>query len=530
MAFPRPARAIPTALLAAALAPTHVGAQTLTMGLGSPVSSLDPHYHQLRSNNEVASMLFDALVLTDDRARLQPGLAESWRTVGEDVWEFRLRPGVRFHNGSSFEAEDVAYTLRRIPQVTGPGASFSTHVRPVRSVEVVDAHTIRLRTDGPYPLLPVYFSQVAMVDRQTHEGASTEDFNNGKAAIGTGAFRLVAHRPGDRIIFERNTAYWGPQPPWSRVEYRLITNDAARSAALLAGDVDFIDQIPTSDIARLRQDRRLRVVETTSLRSMYLTLDSTRGAEIPGVSGADGQALERNPLADPQVRRALSLAIDRNALVERVMEGAAIATGQFLPPGMTTHVPDLPTPAADPEAARRLLAEASYPRGFRITLAGSNDRYMNDARVVQAIGQMWTRIGIRTTVEAAPYASFITRASRREVPVALLSWGNSTGEASVVLNSVLGTVDRDRGRGAANRVHYSNPALDRALSAAEREMADDRREALLQQATRLAMEDVALIPLYIQNAIWAMRADLTYEPRVDERNAPGMIRPVGDRR
>ena len=525
--MPVPIRRIAALLVAALLPLCTAGAQTLTMGVGSPVSSLDPHYHQLRSNNEVASMLFDALVLTDAQARLQPGLAESWRTVGEDVWEFRLRPSVRFHNGSAFEADDVAYTLQRIPQVTGPGASFSTLVRPVRAVEVVDPLTVRLRTDGPYPLLPVYFSQVAMLDRQTHEGAITEDFSNGRLAIGTGAFRLAAHRPGDRLVFERNDAYWGASPPWARVEYRMITNDTARSAALLSGDVDFIDQIATSDIARLRADPRLRVVETTSLRSMYLTLDSTRGVDIPGIAGPDGQPPERNPLADPRVRRALSLAIDRAALVGRVMEGAALPTGQFLPPGIATYVPDLPTPAANPEAARQLLGEAGYPRGFRITLAGSNDRYMNDARVVQAIGQMWSRIGIRTTVEATPYASFINRATRREVPAALLSWGNSTGEASVLLNSVLGTVDRARGRGAANRVNYSNPALDVALTAAEREMEDGRREALLQEATRLAVGDTALIPLYIQNAIWAMRADLTYEPRVDERNAPSTIRLTG---
>ena len=529
MASSRPAWAIRTALLATVLTPFPLVAQTLTMGLGSPVSSLDPHYHQLRSNNEVATMIFDGLLISDKQGRLQPGLAESWRAVGEDIWEFRLRPGVRFHNGSAFEADDVAFTLERIPKITGPGASFSTLIRPVRNVEVVDPLTVRMRTDGPFPLLPTYLSQVAMLDRQTHENATTEDFNSGKAAIGTGAFRFTSYQPGDRIVFERNPEYWGPQQPWARVNYRMITNAGARSAALVAGDVDFIDQLPTADIARFRQDHRFRVVDSTSLRVMYVTLDSTRGADIPGVSGPDGEALDRNPLADLRVRRALSMAIDRNGLVERVMEGSALATGQIMPPGAVTYVPDIPTPMMDMEGARRLLTQAGFPRGFRITLAGSNDRYMNDARMVQAIGQMWTRMGVRTTVEAAPYASFIGRATRREVPTALLTWANSTGEASVALNSVLRTVDRDRGRGVANRTRYTNPQLDALLAQAEREMADDRREALLQEATRLAMADVPLIPLYIQKSQWAMRANLTYEPRVDERNAPGMVRPTDGR-
>lgn len=495
------------------------------MGVGAPVSSLDPHYHLLRSNNEIAATLFDSLVLFDAQGRLKPGLAESWRQI-EDGWEFTIRSNVRFHNGSAFGPDDIAFTVARIPTVTGPGASFTTHVRPIQAVEIVDERTVRFRTNGPFPLLPTYLSQVAILDRETHEGAMTEEFNSGKVAVGTGPFRLIGYRPGDRIEFARNDSYWGEAPHWANVTYRIITQDASRTAALLAGDVDFIDQISTSDIRRLRNDRRLRVVETTSLRTMYLTLDSTRSGDVPLVTDPDGKPLGRNPLSDVRVRRALSLAIDRQTLVERIMDGAALATGQFLPPGAFSYVPDIATPAADPEAARRLLAEAGYPQGFRIVLAGSNDRYMNDARVVQAIGQMWTRIGVRTSVEAQPYATFIGRATRREVPAALLSWGNSTGEASVLINSVLRTYNRERGHGAANRVRYSNPELDRLAAAAEREMDPAKREALLQEATRLIVEDVALVPLYLQNAVWAMRADLTYEPRADERNLAAAIRPA----
>jgi peptide/nickel transport system substrate-binding protein len=173
-----------------------------------------------------------------------------------------------------------------------------------------------------------------------------------------------------------------------------------------------------------------------------------------------------------------------------------------------------------------LLTEAGYPQGFALTLMGSNDRYMNDARVVQALGQMWTRIGIRTTVEAQPYASFINRATRREAPAALLTWGNSTGEASVLLNSVLRTPDSEAGHGAANRLHYSNQAMDALVAAAEVEMDDARREELLRQASLAALDDAMVVPLYLQNALWAMRADLTYEARMDERNDPVAVRPA----
>ncbi len=149
--------------------------------------------------------------------------------------------------------------------------------------------------------------------------------------------------------------------------------------------------------------------------------------------------------------------------------------------------------------------------------------------LVQAVGQMWTRIGVRTMVEAQPYATFIGRASRREAPAALLTWGNSTGEVSVLLNSVLRTPDRDAGHGPANRLLYSNAEMDRQLAAAQTEMDDARREDLLRRASLTALEDGMIVPLYLQNAIWAMRANLTYEARMDERNDPAAVRLIAAR-
>jgi peptide/nickel transport system substrate-binding protein len=209
-----------------------------------------------------------------------------------------------------------------------------------------------------------------------------------------------------------------------------------------------------------------------------------------------------------------------------VMQGAALATTQFMPPGAYSALPDRPVPAADPEGARNLLSQAGYPQGFGLTLIGSNDRYMNDARIVQALGQMWSRIGVRITVEAQPYAVFINRATRREAPAALLTWGNSTGEVSVLLNSVLRTPNREAGHGAANRLLYSNPAMDGLVAAAEVEMDEARREDLLRRASLAALDDAMLVPLYLQKALWAMRADLTYDARMDERNDPTAVRPA----
>ncbi|AWV22878.1 Dipeptide-binding protein [Roseomonas mucosa] len=514
------------AALSLTLATAEAGAQELTMGVGAQVTSMDPHYHNLTPNSGVAGMVFGTLVATDANVRPRPGLALSWRPVDETTWEFKLRPGVKFHNGQDFTAEDVAFTIARVPTVPNSPSSFAQYVRAIKRVEIVDPLTVRFHTEAPYPLLPTDLVNVMMLDRQTHEGATTEDFNSGKAAIGTGPFRLVSYRSGDRIELERNDAYWGDKPHWSKVHYRMITSDAARTAALLAGDVDVIDQVPTSDLKRLRDDKRINVEETVGLRLIYLAMDQGNEGDSPFVTGPDGQKLGRNPLRDARVRKALSIAIDRQAIAARVMEDATVPTGQVMAEGTTGYVPDLPAPKADPEAARKLLAEAGYPQGFRITIHGPNDRYMNDARIIQAVGQMWTRIGVRTQVDAQPFTAFIARASRGDTSVHLMGLAATSGEASTMLRALLATQDKELGTGASNRGHYSNPAFDTKLNEAMRTLDDAKREAILQEATRMAMADTGLIPIHIQKNAWALRHGLSIDARADEYTRAQDVRPA----
>ncbi|MBW6398394.1 ABC transporter substrate-binding protein [Roseomonas sp. HJA6] len=502
---------------ALALVAAGASAQTLRMGVGAQITSIDPHYHNISPNNAFASMVFDNLIETDDKARLVARLAESWRPVGEGVWEIKLRRGVTFHNGSPFTADDVAFTFERIPQVVNSPGSFRTYSQGVQSVEVVDPYILRMNTGGPFPLLPVNLAQIPILDRETHQGASTEDFNTGRVAIGTGPFRMVSHRPGDRIELERNNTFWGDMPAWQSVDYRMLTNNAARTAALLAGDVDIIDQVPTTDIERLRHNADIRMSEIDSLRFIYFAMDHMRDGPSPFITDNDGRPLPRNPLKDIRVRRALNVAIDRAAIVSRVMEGVATPTTQLMPEGAYGYVPDLQPPRADQEQARRLLAEAGYPNGFRLTLHGPNDRYPNDGRIAQAVGQMWTRIGVRTQVELAPFSSFVTRASRQEFSAFLVSWGSSSGEPSSGLRSVIATYDRQLGTGSVNRGRYSNPQFDETLARGMRTLDDGQREALLQEATRIAINDVAVMPTHLQRNVWAMRRAFQHTPRVDER-------------
>jgi peptide/nickel transport system substrate-binding protein len=259
---------------------------------------------------------------------------------------------------------------------------------------------------------------------------------------------------------------------------------------------------------------------------MYFHFDHMRDGPSPFITDNNGRPLQRNPLRDVRVRQALAHAVDRRAIVERVMEGNAAAINQFMPPGSFGHVPDLPPPPADTQAARRLLTEAGYPDGFRITLHGSNDRYPNDARIVQAVAQMWSRVGVRTAVDVQPFSSFVTRASRQEFSSFLVSWGSSTGEPSAGMRSVLATYSREVGAGSVNRGRYANPQFDAILSQATRELDSDKREGLLQDAMRLAMRDQAIIPMHVQRNVWAMRNGFNHTARTDERSRPQDVRPT----
>jgi len=512
-------------LLAVLIVTPPAWAQTLAFATGAPPTSIDPHFHTLTPNANVGTHLFGALVERDAQARLRPGLAESWRLVNDTTWEFKLRKGVTFHNGEPFTAEDVVFTIERVPNVPNSPASYAVYTKPITRAEIVDPWTIRFSTAAVHPLLPTDLSQIHILTRSIAGHATTADFNSGRAAIGTGPYRLVSYSHGDRLELARNEAYWGEKPAWERVDYRIIGNDAARVAALRSGDVQLIDGVPTGDIARLRGEEAITLSEATSLRMVYLRVDVGRDVS-PYVTGPNGEKLDRNPLKDPRVRAALSMAINRDAIVDRVMSGAALATGQPMPPGTYGHIPDLKPPAYDPARAKQLLAEAGWPDGFGITLIGSNDRYINDAQIIQAVGQMWARIGVNTKVEAMPYSAFSQRNARSDLSAALGGWSNVSGEPSSGLRALLMTRDLPRGYGTANRSGYSNPDFDKLVMRAMVTTDDTAREQVFMEATRMAMADHGLIPLHIQKNVWAMRKGLVHDPRADEMTLAMGIRPA----
>lgn len=509
--------------LATALATTPAAAAELSIGLGADVTSMDPHFHNLTPNNNVGNHVFETLVAKDPRGRLMPSLAESWRAMDELTWEFRLRRGVRFHDGTEFTAADVIASLDRVPNVPNSPSSFATYSRQITERITVDPYTIRLKTAKPYPLMPNDMSTIMIIPARAR-GASTDDFNSGRMAIGTGPFRFVRWQKGDRVELARNDSYWGTRPAWDKVTFRIITSDATRVAALLSGDVRAIENVPTSDLAKVLKNPELSVYRQVSHRVMYLHIDSSRD-KSPMVTDKAGRPLERNPLKDVRVRQAISRAINRQALVERLMEGSAVATGQVMPEGMFGYDPKVKPDAFDPDGARKLLATAGYPDGFGLTIHGPNNRYVNDDQVAQAIAQMLTRIGIVTKVDVMPSAVYFSRANKLEFSLMLVGWGSDTAEASSPLKALLATFDKEKGMGNANRGRYSSARMDALLDQALATVDDAKRERLLQDATTVAMNELGIIPLYHQESVWATRKGVIYAPRADERTNAFEFRP-----
>ena len=444
--------------------------------------------------------------------------------LSDTAWEFILRPNVTWHDGRPFTADDVVFSIARVPTVQGSPASFAGFVRAIERIEVPDPHRLIIHTRTPHPLLPLDLSSVSIVARHAAENAGTEDFNSLRAAIGTGPYRLTAFRPGDRAEMVRNDAWWGPAQPWQRVTYRILANDGGRTAALLAGDVDIIEQVPTADIPRIRRDQRFAISEMASARAMYLGTNLA-GDTAPGITDNAGNPLPTNPLRDVRVRQAISLAVARDQLAERVMDGTAVPTAQWLPEGAFGFDPSLAPPRQDIERARQLLAEAGYPDGFRASIGTPNDRWPNDARQAQAIAQMLTRVGIRATVDAMPFPAYAARNSRMEFGIRLASWGSSSGESSNFLINIVSTFNRERRTGAANWNRYSSPELDALVSRGSATMDDGAREAVWRQATRYVYENVAVIPLLQLNNIWALRRGIEHEPSIGEATLAIRTRP-----
>jgi peptide/nickel transport system substrate-binding protein len=484
------------------------GAQTLTMGVIAGPESIDPHFTATGTHSESLKHVFDTLTHSGDRLQVEPGLAESWRIVNPTTWEFRLRRGVKFHDGSDMTAEDVAASIRRMQTLSGPNPT-RIYVRRVQEVRIVDPHTIQIVTDGPAPTLPNDFIRLFVTSARATAGLtpenSNEAFNSGRAAIGTGPYRFGSWTPREQFTVDRFDGHWNGRPAWARHVRREIANPAARVAQLRTGQVDMIVRVPAADVATLERDRTLSVIKAETVYVFNLALDQREAT--PQVTARDGSRLAANPYRDARVREAIDLAIDRRALAEVAMEGLGTPVSQMVTPGIFGFNPALTIPTPNVQRARQLLGEAGYPNGFRMVLNFSNNRLPGDAGVGAAMTQMLARIGLEVQAAGQPAAVIFPARARGELSNIMAGWGTLTGEANYYYAANSHSNNAQLRLGAFNWNGYANPEVDRLIQAANIELDDRRREQLLQEIGAKVTADRVVIPLAAVGSAWAMRRD-----------------------
>jgi peptide/nickel transport system substrate-binding protein len=522
------ARVVGFAVLCVA-ASTGVYAQTLTIGLPGGPQSMDPHYSNAGSHAEAMKHIFDTLVWSGNELQPEPRLATSWKLLNDTTWEFKLRHGVKFQDGSDFTADDVKFSIERIPNVSGPTPTTAM-IRRVKSVKVIDPFTIDITTNGPAASLPNDLNRLFIVSAKLAKDCSTAAtanpcFNSGKAAIGTGPYKFVSWTPNDQLVLERFDGYWGGKQPWKKVILKVIANDAARIAQLKAGQVDLIARISGTDVAALKRDPNLEVVTHPTIYIFQLELD--RREKTPAVTAKDGSPLARNPFLDPRVREAIDLAIDRPTLVDIAMEGLGTPANQFVPPFVFGYNTALPAKKFDLVRAKQLMAAAGYPNGFKVNFNFTNDRLPGDRDVGTTVAQMLSRIGIDAHANAQPLAVFFPARLRGDDSLTMMGIGAPTGDAQVTMTTFIHTNDAAQKTGAFNWSGYSNPKLDKLLEDAGRELDTDKRRALVGQALALTATDRPDIPLATISSAWAMRkSKVTFTARADEDTIAMNVKPV----
>jgi peptide/nickel transport system substrate-binding protein len=400
----------------------------------------------------------------------------------------------------------VKFSLERCK--TWAKSGFKSTVGQVKTVEVLDPHKVKITTPGPFGILPRKLAQVYIMSKayvEKHGDDAQVDNPNG-----TGPYKLKEWVKGDHLTLVANEGYFKGAPKIKDVILRPLTNDATRTAALLSGEVDVVDDVPVLDMSRIKADPKIKAVSRPGLRLIYLQMDVEREIS-PKAKGPDG----KNPLRNAKVRQAFYYGIDEGAIVEHVMSGTALSAGQFYPEAVFGYDKTIKRPAYNPEKAKQLLTEAGYPNGFELTFDSTNDRYVNDDGIAQAVGSSLAKLGIKIKVNAIPKSTFFPMTDRRDFSFCLLGWSCADGDASAFLDGIAHTFDKDAGYGRYNRGRYSNPQADKLMEAASSTVDQNERLKYMQEAQKLVLQDVGFIPLHFQMDLYAMSKRLAWKPRAD---------------
>ncbi len=491
---------------------------TLRWGAQNDILTFDPHSQNHATTNTMVMHVYEGLTRYGKGYEIEPALATGWQQTSPTQWRFNLRRNVKFHDGSPFSADDVLFSFERIRQ---PQGTMQVYVTGINEIRKIDDFTIDVILAGPSPILLRNIIDFRIMSRAWAVKTKSEKIQDFKAkedtfasrnAVGTGPYILKSWEPDRRIVFNINRGWWGKHDGnVTEVIYTPIKSDVTRVSALISGDVDIVTDLPTQDVARLRQDAKLKVVDGHEVRTIFIGMDQ-HNDEL-AYSNVKG----KNPFKDVRVRRALNMAVDAEAIKRTTMRGLSIPAGVLVAPGVHGHSNDIDTrPAVNAEGARKLLAEAGYPDGFEFTLDCPNNRYVNDEEICQALVGMWARAGIKARLNAMPFATFIPKIQKHDSSAYMLGWGVATFDALYTLQSLVRTKTTGAD-GNFNLGRVSDPKLDAVIDAIKTETDVKKRDAMLREALITTRDQAYYIPLHHQMRPWAMKRSVTTVHRADDR-------------
>ncbi|WP_299784033.1 ABC transporter substrate-binding protein [uncultured Roseobacter sp.] len=478
--------------------------------------TMDPHAVNSAAVLGFLNNVYEGLVRRGKDMTIEPALATAWEPIGAgEGWRFTLRQGVTFHDGSTFDAQDVLFSYQRASDEASDTRSWFA---PVSEVKVVDDYTVDIMTTAPNPIFPDSIANWMMMDSGWAEtnNAARPDKDNGNFATlnanGTGAFQLTTREPGLRTVLEPFGAWWDEvEHNITRAELTPIQNPATAVAALLSGDVDFINPVPIQDTARLAANDQVKVIQ--GIEARVIMLGFPHEAEALKYSG---ETTDANPFADARVRQAVAHAVNVPAVLQTIMRGNAEEVSQLVSPAMRGYSAALADrPAFDPDKARALLSEAGYPDGFSFGLKCPNDRYLNDESVCQAITGMLAQVGMRATLDAMPVQNYWPELRSDNYDMYLLGWSPGTFDAEHPVRFLASTPNEEKKLGSWNFGGFSNARVDELLPMIQSEIDDSKRQAMLDEVTKILQDEVAYVPLYVQPLVWGTQANIALTQRPD---------------
>jgi len=483
---------------------THSYAKTIKWSMQGDSLTLDPHAQNEGPTTQVSRQVYEALVTRGLDMSIEPQLATDWKTTDPNTWVFNLRKGVKFSDGTDMTAKDVVFSILRAKQ---PTSDFKEYISTISDVKEIDNYTVQVSTSKPNPILLNQLSNIFIMSKKwsIDFGATvSQNWDGGEEtfsatnAMGTGPFKITLREPNTKTVFERNSNWWGSMKDNSVSEIHLlpIKNSATRVAALLSGEVDLVTDAPVQDLARIGNSADHEVVSTAQMRTIFLGMDQAADKLRSGNTGD-------NPFKKKEVRQALYQAIDIEAIKKKVMRGLSEPAGIITFPGVNGYTQDLDKRLPyDVDAAKKLLADAGYPKGFDVELRCPNDRYVNDEAICTAVVGMLGKIGVNVNLFAQTKSKHFKELKEDKGDFYMLGWGVPTLDSHYVFHYLYES-------GASwNKVNFSNSEVDAAIRVMEGEVDLDKRNAAIANAWKIVKDDISYLPLHHQVISWATKKNV----------------------